>query len=244
MFGNAHAYHVNSVSINSDQATFLSADDLRIHLWNLEITDTSFNIVDLKPSNLEDLTEVVTAAEFHPHHCHILAYTSSKGVIRLLDLRKSALCDMCDQLFAVGDPPGGKSLFSEIIGSISDMKFSVDGRYILTRDYMTMRLWDLHMGSAPVATVEVHEQLRARLCDLYENDAIFDKFGCCMSTNGQLMATGTYNSLFRVFDQEGDEPLAGVKLDTHTGIGAMSWKNRSRCKRGAKGDTRQFRVWI
>ena len=44
----------------------MSADDLRINLWNLEITNQSFNIVDIKPANMEDLTEVITAAEFHP----------------------------------------------------------------------------------------------------------------------------------------------------------------------------------
>ena len=50
----------------SDDETYMSADDLRINLWNLEITNQSFNIVDIKPANMEDLTEVITAAEFHP----------------------------------------------------------------------------------------------------------------------------------------------------------------------------------
>jgi hypothetical protein len=58
VYSNAHTYHINSVAVNSDQATFLSADDLRINLWNLEVTDQSFNIVDIKPGNMEDLTEV------------------------------------------------------------------------------------------------------------------------------------------------------------------------------------------
>jgi serine/threonine-protein phosphatase 2A regulatory subunit B len=58
VYANAHTYHINSISVNSDQATFLSADDLRINLWNLDITEQSFNIVDIKPSNMEDLTEV------------------------------------------------------------------------------------------------------------------------------------------------------------------------------------------
>lgn len=40
----------------SDGATFISADDLRINLWNLEISNQSFNIVDVKPANMEDLT--------------------------------------------------------------------------------------------------------------------------------------------------------------------------------------------
>lgn len=40
----------------SDGETFVSGDDLRINLWNLEISDQCFNIIDMKPSNLEDLT--------------------------------------------------------------------------------------------------------------------------------------------------------------------------------------------
>ena len=43
-FANAHAYHINSISVNSDQQTFMSADDLRINLWHLEITDQSFSM--------------------------------------------------------------------------------------------------------------------------------------------------------------------------------------------------------
>lgn len=57
-FQNAHTYHINSISVNSDQETFLSADDLRINLWHLDVVDQSFNIVDIKPSQMEDLTEV------------------------------------------------------------------------------------------------------------------------------------------------------------------------------------------
>lgn len=57
-YQNAHTYHINSISVNSDQETFLSADDLRINLWHLDVVDQSFNIVDIKPSQMEDLTEV------------------------------------------------------------------------------------------------------------------------------------------------------------------------------------------
>lgn len=42
---------------------------------------------------MEELTEVITAAEFHPHHCNVFVYSSSKGTIRLCDMRSSALCD-------------------------------------------------------------------------------------------------------------------------------------------------------
>jgi hypothetical protein len=58
VFANAHTYHIHSISLSSDRETFISADDLRINLWNLEVTNQSFNIVDIKPANMEDLTEV------------------------------------------------------------------------------------------------------------------------------------------------------------------------------------------
>ncbi|PPS06475.1 hypothetical protein GOBAR_AA14172 [Gossypium barbadense] len=119
----------------------------------------SFNIVDVKPANMEDLTEVITSAEFHPTHCNMLAYSSSKGSIRLIDLRQSALCD----------------------------------------SHAKLQLWDINMDSGPVATFQVHEYLRPKLCDLYENDSIFDKFECCLSGDGLRVATGSYSNLFRVF---------------------------------------------
>jgi serine/threonine-protein phosphatase 2A regulatory subunit B len=43
LFANAHTYHINSVSVNSDGENFMSADDLRINLWNVEITDQCFS---------------------------------------------------------------------------------------------------------------------------------------------------------------------------------------------------------
>ncbi|KAF3606722.1 hypothetical protein DY000_02045681 [Brassica cretica] len=199
VYAHAHDYHINSISNSSDGETFISADDLRVNLWNLEVSNQSFNIVDVKPTNMEDLTEVITSAEFHPIHCNMLAYSSSKGSIRLIDMRQSALCDSHTKLFEEPEAPGSRSFFTEIIASISDIKFSKNGRYILSRDYMTLKLWDINMDSGPVASYQVHEHLRPRLCDLYENDSIFDKFECCLSGDGSRVATGSYSNLFRVF---------------------------------------------
>lgn len=199
VYAHAHDYHINSISINSDGETYISADDLRINLWNMEVSDQSFNIVNIKPTNMEELTEVITSAEFHPVHCNTLAYSSSKGTIRLVDMRQSALCDRHAKLFEDAEVPGTRSFFTEIIASISDIKFPRGGRYILSRDYMTLKLWDINMESSPVATYKVHEYLRPKLCDLYENDSIFDKFECCTSGDGLRVATGSYSNLFRVF---------------------------------------------
>ncbi|KAJ3130452.1 protein phosphatase 2A regulatory subunit cdc55 [Nowakowskiella sp. JEL0407] len=200
IYQNAHAYHINSISVNSDGETYLSADDLRINLWNLNISDQSFNIVDIKPVNMEELTEVITAAEFHPVHCNMFMYSSSKGTIKINDMRMSALCDQHAKLFEEEDDPQNKSFFSEIISSISDLKFSRDGRYVLSRDYLTLKIWDLNMETRPVQTIAIHDHLRSKLCDLYENDCIFDKFECTFSGNGENVLTGSYSNFFHIFD--------------------------------------------
>ncbi|XP_043247959.1 serine/threonine-protein phosphatase 2A 55 kDa regulatory subunit B alpha isoform isoform X1 [Colletes gigas] len=201
IFANAHTYHINSISVNSDQETYLSADDLRINLWHLEITDQSFNIVDIKPTNMEELTEVITAAEFHPAECNVLVYSSSKGTIRLCDMRSAALCDQHSKLFEEQEDPTNRSFFSEIISSISDVKLSHSGRYMISRDYLSVKVWDLQMETRPIECYPVHEYLRSKLCSLYENDCIFDKFECCWSGNDSAIMTGSYNNFFRVFDR-------------------------------------------
>lgn len=42
---------------------------------------------------MEELTEVITAAQFHPSNCSEFIYSSSKGTVRLCDMREKALCD-------------------------------------------------------------------------------------------------------------------------------------------------------
>ncbi|GAB7326744.1 hypothetical protein MBLNU13_g10692t2 [Cladosporium sp. NU13] len=205
VYANAHAYHINSISVNSDGETFISSDDLRINLWNLNIQDQSFNIVDIKPANMEELTEVITAAEFHPTSCNWFMYASSKGTIKLADMRQKALCDEHAKQFEQEEDPSSRSFFSEIISSISDVRFSHDGRYILSRDYLTVKIWDVNMERQPVKTIPIHEHLRPRLCDTYENDSIFDKFEVTFSGDAKNVMTGSYNNNFMIYPSDPDK---------------------------------------
>ncbi|KAH3765693.1 protein phosphatase 2A regulatory subunit PR55 [Pelomyxa schiedti] len=203
IYSNAHNFHVHSISVNSDQETFLSADDLRINLWNLTHSDQTFNIVDIKPSNLEELSEVITCAEFHPSQCSLFAYSTSKGVIRLGDLRQSSLCDPGTSKVFEQVETGNRSFFADITVSISDLKFSLDGRYMVSRDFMTLKLWDINMESHPVKVVHVHDYLKAKLAELYESESIFDKFDCAINGDSSQMMTGSYGRLFRSFEING-----------------------------------------
>lgn len=213
-FSNAHTYHINSISISSDQETFISADDLRVNLWNLDIPDQSFNIVDIKPANMEELTEVITSAEFHPEHCNLFMYSSSKGTIKLCDMRQNALCDYKTKTFEEFLDPVNHNFFTEITSSISDVKFSPNGRYIASRDYLTVKIWDVNMNKKPLKTINIHDQLKERLSDTYENDAIFDKFEVCFSGDSSSVMTGSYNNNFMIYPNvinTGDDATGVVK---------------------------------
>lgn len=58
------------------------------------------------------------------------------------------------------------SFYSEIVASISDIKSTPDGRYIFSRDYMTLKLWDVNMEARPLKTINVHEHLRPQVCSV------------------------------------------------------------------------------
>lgn len=82
------------------------------------------------------------------------------------------------------------------------------------------------MESAPVKTFRVHEHLRAKLCDLYENDSIFDKFECTISGGGENVATGSYRYFLTfvdvfTFEDEIDWPDASKVLGVMDGAVVM-----------------------
>jgi len=66
---------------------------------------------------------------------------------------------------------------------------------------MTLKIWDINMENKPVKTLHIHDHLRSKLCDLYENDCIFDKFECTMSPDGNLVLTGSYHNYFSIYDR-------------------------------------------
>lgn len=61
-------------------------------------------------------------------------------------------------VFEEPEDPSSRSFFSEIISSISDVKFSHSGRYMMTRDYLSVKVWDLNMENRPVETYQVNER--------------------------------------------------------------------------------------
>lgn len=202
IFSSAHAYNIHSISPSSDGEIFISSDDLRINLWNLNSSEIAFNVVDCKPPTIEDLTEVITSATFHPSHGNLFMYSTSRGSLRLCDLRDSALCDQSSLIFGNSNSSSnsnGNGFFDEIISSVTDVKFSPsDPNRFISRDYLNTHLWDMRMDSGPLLSLPIHDHIRPRLCDLYENDSVFDKFECAFNHDGSSIISGSYNNYLKV----------------------------------------------
>lgn len=66
------------------------------------------------------------------------------------------------------------------------------------------------MENKPVKTIPIHEHLRPRLCDTYENDSIFDKFEVVFSGDGKNVMTGSYNNNFMIYPSDPEKEVEVV----------------------------------
>ena len=73
----------------------------------------------------------------------------------------------------------------------------------MSRDYLRIKIWDIAKPAKPVQTININEHLRPKLCDLYENDCIFDKFQFSVNPNGDRFLTGSYHNGFQIYKKDG-----------------------------------------
>eukprot|EP00924_Labyrinthula_sp_SR-Ha-C_P002249 maker-scaffold_19-snap-gene-5.58-mRNA-1 protein AED:0.01 eAED:0.01 QI:1/1/1/1/1/1/4/22/430 len=205
-YKNAHAYHINSIAPRCDHETFLSSDDLRIYLWNIHNSKETYSVLDIKPANMEDLTEVITSTDTHPTKPNIFIHSSSRGTGSLYDLRQSSRNITPAITFSQKKVTDMNNFFGEILGSISEIKFSgnysqrLNDNIVIARDYLSVKVWDQRKGENVVDQIRFLDHLKPQLRDLYKNENIFDKFNLSIGNNG--MATGSYNNEVYVFNEE------------------------------------------
>mmetsp|Transcript_15267 Transcript_15267/g.24810 ORF Transcript_15267/g.24810 Transcript_15267/m.24810 type:complete len:520 (-) Transcript_15267:1377-2936(-) len=236
--GNIHKFSIHSLCLNSDGESFLTADNLVVNQWNIERENSAYNLVDIRPEDMQTLNEVITVTEMDDSKCNIFAYGTNTGVIRLCDMREKARCDTAAREFVAGvsasnktlqkksksgssgDSGASKSFMQDMLGTISDLKFVQHGERIVARDYLSIKIWDTRMESRPLEIIPVHDFLRTKLWDLYDNECIYDSFDLAVSNEGDII-TGSYDNLFHVFDlqkrtdtliQASKAPIAACRL--------------------------------
>eukprot|EP01065_Artemidia_motanka_P008500 TRINITY_DN14287_c0_g1_i1.p1 TRINITY_DN14287_c0_g1~~TRINITY_DN14287_c0_g1_i1.p1 ORF type:complete len:481 (+),score=153.39 TRINITY_DN14287_c0_g1_i1:72-1514(+) len=245
VYGGVHQYNINALSLCSDGESFLSADDLRMELWHLEYGE-SMNVIDIKPPALEELSEVITAALFHPSHCSQFLFSTSKGHVRIGDLRQGSQSGGGQGLcFSAECGDGTRPFFKEILTNISDATWCGDGSQIVSRDFLTVKLWDVRVTRKPIVVLPVHDGVKQHLSALYENECIFDKFECSQGKGGSFVLTGSYRNLFRVFDLRSVMPGAAQSPSKKEPqvrsrlLEACAGRRRSPTARQAKGAERE-----
>lgn len=150
-FKNCHNYNINSLSVSPDGENFLSSDDLCVNMWNLENETLAFGLVDLKPTNIEELAEVITHVQYHPRRSDIFLYSSSNGYICLCDLRVSSQFNKYSTKIKFKEDPSRQHFFTQIINSIGMAKFApTSDNYLFSRDYLSVHIWDVRNNSMPV----------------------------------------------------------------------------------------------
>ena len=170
-------------------------------MWNIENNCLAYNVVDLKPIHIEELSEVITHVEFHPIRSDMFLFSSSKGYINLCDLRINSKSESFSTKFQIEEEPSRKHFFTDIINSVSRAKFSpVNPNFMFSRDYISVHLWDIRNTKLPFRTFNVTDYLEKKLCEVYESETIFDKFDLQVSPDSTQILTGAYNSNAHVID--------------------------------------------
>eukprot|EP00768_Dysnectes_brevis_P003548 gnl/Dysnectes_brevis/2527_a3036_1661.p1 GENE.gnl/Dysnectes_brevis/2527_a3036_1661~~gnl/Dysnectes_brevis/2527_a3036_1661.p1 ORF type:complete len:461 (+),score=101.21 gnl/Dysnectes_brevis/2527_a3036_1661:36-1418(+) len=203
VFANASNFRIHSIAPSASGDTFLAADDLRINMWWLEDHTQAYNVVDLKPAVMTDLCEVLTAANHHPSNSSMFAYATSKGVLRIGDLRSRALCDRHSKAFTAPPDLLQQHYYSDLLTGVSDLQFSQDGKLLVTRDYMNITIWDVAHTKRPLQVIPVHPQIKPMLPRLLDDVTIFDRFGLRISHDSKSIVTGSYSDRFHIYNTTG-----------------------------------------
>lgn len=101
----------------------------------------------------------------------------------------------------VEEDPSRKHFFTDIINSVSRAKFAQNYEHLIySRDYLGVSVWDIRNTKCPTKALYVTDYLEQKLCEVYENETIFDKFDLAVSPDSNTLLTGSYNSNAHVID--------------------------------------------
>ena len=162
---------LHSISMAHDRENFITADEARVDLWNIEKTnDTVYSLVDYerRHSTFED--ERITSAKFNQNSGCSFLYTTSTGKINICDLRERSDFHSRPSLqLEVGFKNNGlrSHVFNKWVDCVSEAKFVPGTTQVVSRDYMSVKLWDLRSASSynskPLYSAQVTDYMERHL---------------------------------------------------------------------------------
>lgn len=75
-----------------------------------------------------------------------------------------------------------------------------NGKYIVSREYLNVKIWDMNNTKKPLHNICVQESLKSKLVNLFEEDSIYDRFNVACSSDSNIILTGNYNNYFHLLN--------------------------------------------
>ena len=95
------------------------------------------------------------------------------------------------------------SVTDQEVNAVSDAKFVPNTYYIVSRDFLSVKLWDLRKASdksKPIYSAQVTDYIKNKYSSHLEDINLSDKFFLDVSPDGKHLATGGYNRSGHVID--------------------------------------------
>jgi len=199
----AHNSEIKSISESKVFTNnFISADEFKVLLWDLNCSKQVYNPIDLETSSLEvEIPERITVAKFCGYNPSIFGYGTSKGVLKICDLRTSSDCMKYAKTCFDENSGLNKTVFANSILSVHDINFNIaNDQMVTTRHYLSVNYWDLRNLNAPTNKFLLYEPIISKLSYLYQNNYMSDKFSLSSDPTGKVIITGGYNNMFHIID--------------------------------------------
>ncbi|CCW70651.1 unnamed protein product [Phytomonas sp. Hart1] len=212
------ANSIQALSLSADCETFMSVEDLQVFWCHFEASDSTKPtcIVDLCPRSgvLDEMEELITASCFHPTHGSLFLLSRSSGILNVGDLRHPPSRETRQYALTTKITPQQNPTrcmtYDEILCSISAAAF-LSPDHIVTRDYLSLKLWDLRKISTPCEMVPVMDYVSPYFDALYNHDSIFDRFPVSVDDRSGTVVTGLYDGAVAVW-----QPLSTAQNSTET----------------------------
>ena len=204
--------HLHSISMCPDRENFITSDENRVNLWNIERANAEvYSLIDYNRQKISGNDEYLTCARFNTEGLMFL-YATNKGQLRLCDLRESSNFHRRPSMEFLAQRKGVVDYFDKWLNVISSASFVPGSQTVLSRDFLSAKLWDMRKGGntsmivdtgnapKPIYSAQVTDYIQWNLDNLQQSESLDDRFFLEVSPDGKHMATGAYNKSAHIMD--------------------------------------------
>jgi serine/threonine-protein phosphatase 2A regulatory subunit B len=127
-------------------------------------------------------------------------YTMSNGQVNICDYRdRSDFSTSASISLNTAAQNQYSYVYSNWLNYVSTAAFLPDQNYVISRDYLSVKVWDLRMGRT-LHSATTTESMERNLSKLHTSNALDDEFFMSVSSDGKHVATGGYDRTGNVLD--------------------------------------------